>query len=291
MPGVYLYVTASAFFWGANFVLAGFVLHDLPPLWAAGLRFLIGAGLMFALSAARRETLLPLLARHAPTYLMLASVGIVGFNILFFNAMRETSAANAALVMATNPLLTTLLASVLLGERPSLRHLIALPVAFFGVAVVITQGKPASMHISSGDLMMLGANASWALYNVLGRKFMPKGSVLSNTTWISAFGAMLLCLAALASGTHFGAVGTQASLALAAMAVGGTVLAYLFWSIGILHLGAARTSIFLNLVPVFAMLLGLAFGTAPTSAQIAGGALVLGGVSLSMLPQRRLTRA
>lgn len=67
------------------------------------------------------------------------------------------------------------------------------------------------------------------------------------------------------------------------MALGGTVLAYLFWSLGIMRLGAGRTAIFLNLVPVFAMLIEGFMGASPTSAQMVGGLLVLCGVTLSML--------
>ena len=62
---VYLLVTASAFFWGANFVLAGPILADLPPLWAAAMRFVLGAALMFTIAGVRREKLLGLLKRHA----------------------------------------------------------------------------------------------------------------------------------------------------------------------------------------------------------------------------------
>jgi len=287
---VYLLVTASAFFWGANFVLAGPVLADLPPLWAAALRFLLGTAVMFAIAAVRKEDLRGLLRRHAGAYLMLGGVGIVAFNLFFFNALRSTSADNAALIMATNPLLTTLLAGALLGERPGLRHLLALPVALAGVAVVIAQGdmtKLALLHVAPGDALMLAANVSWALYNVLGRRYMPKGSALANTTLVMAAGAgMLLCIA-LGSGTPMHALGAKAGLALAGMAVGGTVLAYLFWTIGIQRLGAGRTAIFLNLVPVSAMLIGAALGTWPTMAQMVGGLLVLGGVSISMLPVRR----
>ena len=72
------------------------------------------------------------------------------------------------------------------------------------------------------------------------------------------------------------------------MVVGGTVLAYLLWGMGIARLGAARTSIFLNLVPVFAMLVGAFLGTLPSTAQIIGGLLVLGGVSISMYQPRRM---
>src|SRR5512135_598606 len=263
---VYLLVTTSAFFWGANFVLAGFILADQPPLWAAALRFILGAALMLAISGFRREDILGLLRRHAGAYLLLGAVGITAFNLLFFAAMGSTSADNGALIMATNPLLTTLLAALLLGERPTARHLIALPVALAGVAVVIAQGdisRLASLRVNHGDLLMLAANVSWALYNVLGRRTMPQGSSLGNTTLIMVMGAALLLSVALGSGTTLE-------------------------PIGIKGLGARRTAIFLNLVPVSAMVIGAGFGTPPTIAQIAGGILVLGGVTISMLPKRRL---
>lgn len=289
-PTAYLLVMISTMFWGANFVLAGPVLADLTPLWSAALRFLLGATLMFIIAGLRREDLFGPLRRHAGAYLLLGTVGITAFNLFFFYALEATTANNAALIMATNPLITTLLAAMMLGERPTARHLLALPLALMGVAVVIAHGdlhRLAVLHVARGDWLMLGANLSWALYNVLGRRYMPRGSPTVNTTWVMAVGAILLTCIAFGSGAHLAALDTKASLALAVMVVGGTVLAYLFWSIGIAQLGAARTAIFLNLVPVFAMLLGSALGTPPTTAQLAGGLLVLGGVSLSMLPRRR----
>lgn len=288
---VYLLVVTSAFFWGSNFVLAGPILADLPPLWAAAVRFVLGAALMIALASARREDMFGLLRRHAGAYLLLGAVGITAFNLLFFHALQSTSADNASLIMATNPLLTTLLAGLVLGEKPSARHLAALPIALIGVAVVIAHGdmeKLAALHVAHGDLLMLGANLSWALYNVLGRRYMPQGAPLANTAWVMTVGAVLLLLVALESGAQVHALGIKASAAMAAMAVGGTVLAYLFWTMGIQRLGAGRTAIFLNLVPISAMLVSAALGTLPTVAQLAGGMLVLGGVTVAMWPRRQL---
>lgn len=288
---IYLLVSATALFWGANFVLAGPVLSDLPPLWAAATRFLLGAALMLAVAAVRREKLLDLLRRHALVYFMLGTVGIAAFNLLFFYALQTTSANNGALIMAINPLLTTLLAAVFIGEKATLRHVLALPVALAGVAVVISHGEMgrfASMTFSQGDLMMLTATLSWAAYNVLTRRYMPQGSPLAHTSWIMAAGALVLLAVALFSGSHIHALGAKAGAAMAFMVIAGTVLAYLFWGIGIAHLGAGRTSIFINLVPVFAMLTGVFIGDVPTGAQLAGGLLVLGGVIISMLPPRRL---
>lgn len=287
---VYLLVMTSAFFWGSNFVLAAPILADVPPLWAAAVRFLLGATLMMALAITRREQLIALLRRHALTYLLLGAVGITAFNLLFFHAMQSTSADNAALIMATNPLLTTLLAGIFLRERPGARHLIALPAALAGVAIVITQGRLSmlgSLQIAHGDLLMLGADLSWAAFNVLGRRFMPQGAPLANTAWVMTMGAALLLGVAVYSGTPLQPLGWKAGSALLIMVLGGTVLAYWFWTIGIEHLGAARTAIFLNLVPVSAMLIAAMVGTLPTMAQLAGGVLVLSGVAVSMLPKRR----
>ena len=288
---IYFLVTTAVFFWGANFLLGGFVIHDIPPMWAAAMRFVLGAMLMFAIAGMRRENLLAPLRKNIGVYVMLGVVGVVGFNLFFFYALRYTSANNAALIMATNPLLTTLLAVAILGERTSTRHLIALPIALVGVAVVVTQGHLHALQLSVGDMLMLGADIFWALYNVLCRRYMPQVSPLVNTTWIMAAGAVVLLCVALGSDAHLASLGARATVSMLVMASGGTVLAYLFWGMGIARLGAARTAIFLNLVPVFAMLLGALIGASPTAPQIAGGLLVLGGVTISMLPSRRLAAA
>lgn len=164
--------------------------------------------------------------------------------------------------------------------------------ALAGVAVVISQGdvgKLVALHVAPGDLLMLGANLAWALYNVLGRRFMPKGDPVGNTAWVMTAGAAVLLCVALFSDAQLHPLGLKASAAMLVMTVGGTVLAYLFWGMGIAHLGASRTAIFLNLVPVSAMLVSGIAGMPPTYAQLAGGMLVLGGVTVSMLPGR--TRA
>lgn len=290
MKSVYPLVTLSALFWGANFILAGFVLTDMSPLWAAAMRFLLAAALLSVIAVWYGENLAALARKHGGAYSLLGLVGVAGFNLLFFQAMQKTSADNGALIMATNPLFTTLLAFAFLGERPGLRHMVALPVALAGVAVVIGQGDPhrlLALHVASGDLLMLGANLAWALYNVLGRRYMPKTSPLGGTALIMLAGAVALLALALTGSSPATLPGAKAGLALALMAIAGTVMAYLFWGQGILHLGAGKTSLFLNLVPVFTMLMAATLGTPPTVAQLSGGALVLGSVLLAALPSRR----
>ncbi|MHB1677436.1 MAG: DMT family transporter [Sulfuriferula sp.] len=290
LSSVYLVVLISTFFWGANFALAGPILQDIPPLWAAALRFSLAALIMVAYASWRGEDLLSALRRHAGVYLLIGAVGIGGFNLLFFAAMRTASAGDAALIMATNPLLTTLLAAIALGERPSKRLLISLPLALIGVIVVISGGDATHlMHLQivHGDVLMLGANIAWAFYNVLSRSAMPKLSALTNTALVMTTGAVLLLAVVLSSNETFAMPGINATIALALMVTGGTVLAYLFWNTGIAQLGAGRTALFMNLIPVFAMLVVAIMGKLPTGVQLIGGALVIGGVSISMLAPKK----
>ncbi|MBC7951242.1 MAG: DMT family transporter [Rhodospirillaceae bacterium] len=281
-------VALSAVLWGANFNLSKPVLTELHPLVAGAARFLIAALVMLMVMAARREPV-PLI-RHAKAYGVLGLVGIGGFNLLFFLGMQETSAVNGALIMATNPLLTALLAAVILGERPNPRHMAALPVALAGVAVVLLGGG-ASVALSRGDALMLGANLCWAFYNVLGRRLMPAGSGLANTTGTMVMGALALTAAAVLTNAPVSLPGVHAATTLIAMALGGSVLAYLFYNAGLARLGAGRTALFLNLVPVTTMIIAALTGTPPSPLQLAGGLVTIGAVTVAMLPARRVAAA
>ncbi|HUX82232.1 MAG TPA: DMT family transporter [Halothiobacillus sp.] len=291
---VYAMVIAATFFAGANFVLAGMILPEISTAWAAALRFLLGTLFLLPIILWQRAPVIQLIRRNWLAYLILGGVGITGFNLLFFDAMNTTTADNAALIMATNPLITTILAALILRERATIQQLIALPIALFGVMVVITEGDLShllTLHVVVGDWLMLGADIAWALYNVLSRRLMPKeSSAIVNTTLVMGAGALILTSGAFLHGGPIQMPSAMAAMALALMVVGGTVAFYLFWNIGIQRLGSGRTAIFMNLVPVFAMLTGIALGTLPTAAQLVGGAIVLGGLSITMIPNRKNNR-
>lgn len=277
-------VALAAILWGANFNLAAPAMADLHPLTAAAARFAIAALVMAAIAWSRGERI-PL-RRHAGAYALLGGVGIAGFNLPFFFGMQSTSAVNGALIMATSPILTAVLAALLLGERPTRRQVVALPVALTGVAAVVLGAHPQSVSIAWGDGLMLVANLAWSSYTVLGRRFMPPGPAIANTAGIMTMGAIALILAAVAAQAPLALPGPKASAALMVMALGGSALAYLCWNAGVARLGAGRTALFLNLVPVSTMVIGAATGAPPTLVQLIGGAVVLAAVSAAMLPAK-----
>ncbi len=280
MGATYVLTVLAVVFWGANFPLAGLVVHDIQPLAGALGRFILAALVMVPLAWMRGNTV-PVMGR-------IRSLGVLGvtaglFNVLFFNAMHMTSPVTGALVMATNPLVTALMAALFLGERPGVRQMMAVPLAFAGVATVVL-GAGARLSLSPGDGLMLVADLVWGGYNVLVRRLMPTGNSLGNTAVLMIWAAITLGVAVILAGVPLAMPGPRAAISLLVMAVAGTVFAYLFYNAGLVRLGAAKGALFLNLVPVAAMSISAVLGTPPTALQMAGGLVVICAVTFAMAP-------
>ena len=276
----YILAALAAILWGANFNLAKPVLAELHPLVAGADRYLIAAAIMLAITCIKGE---PPPLRHFKVYLILGLLGVFGFNLFFFLGMASTSPVNGALIMALNPLLTSLIARLILDDRPTQRQWLAFPAGLIGVAIVVL-GAGAHVHVAHGDALMFLANLSWAFYNVYVRKLVPTDtSGIANTAGIMTTGAAALTAVALFSGQTFLMPDVRGGSALLAMSLGGGVLSYLFWNAGIAKLGPARAAVFMNLVPVASMVIAAFSGAQPSHAQLLGGALVIGAVTFSAL--------
>lgn len=274
----YFMATMAAIFWGANFNLARPVLSEMSPYVAGASRYILAALIMVVITMIKKETI-PL--RHLKSYLTLGIAGVFGFNLFFFLGMQTSTAINGALIMALNPLLTAILGYFILKDIPTRKQLIAFPIGVAGVAIVVL-GAGAHIEISIGDFYILLANLSWALYNVLVRKMMPKDvSGIASTAGIMTVGAAALTLVAILQGDSFIIPTISTGISLILMAIGGSVLAYLFWNASITKLGPSKAAIFMNLVPVTTMVIASIESLPPNHAQLLGAILVVSAVTFS----------
>ncbi len=284
----YLPLVLATAFWGANFNLGKFVVKYVPPFTGAALRFTIASGVIAALYAATVRIDWADVKAHLPAYCALGIVGVFGFNVLMFAGLKYTSSVNGALIMATNPLMTMLLAAAILHDRMRLQQKAGVVLSLVGIFFVITGGSWAlvrTMSVAAGDGLMLLACACWAVYGVLVRKFLHGRPSLAITAITMVVGTAAMIPFALfdAHPLPLGALPASVWLALLVMAIPGAVMAYLFWNRGVATLGPARTSIFFNLVPVFTVLIATAAGEPITRAQVLGGLVVIAGCVLSQL--------
>ncbi|HOY23353.1 MAG TPA: DMT family transporter, partial [Cellvibrio sp.] len=281
---VWLMVIVSTFFWGSNFNAGHAVAGDVTPLTAAAERFAIALVLFWVIRFSFGKAESQLAIKDALILIPLGITGVFGFNYAFFTAMHTTSALNAALIMALSPMLSTLLSVIMLKVRIRAYQYLGMLIAFVGVVFVITGGHFSLLRAAVGDIWMLLACFVWSLYSVGSKKYASHIPSLQFARWTVSIGAIALIIAALLLEQPLADI-PQLSLTthsiLTYMGVCGSVLAYIYWLKGVYFLGPEKSAIAFNLVPVFTLLVSLAFGSIPNVVQVLGMLLVLAGVLIS----------
>lgn len=273
-------------FTGVSFNLAKYTVDYFSPFTAAAWRFGFAAVILLIILIFTEGMNKAQVKRNAIWYIVLGMIGIFGFSTLFFVGLTYTSSVNGALIMALNPLLTTIFAQFILKDRITKEHIAGIFFAFIGVLLVITNGSIdtlKTLSFSVGDVIIFGGNVCWALYGVLGSRFIQNGTPLSTTTYTMIIGAISLIVVSVFATNPvtipnipigvWGAVGF--------MALFTSVLGYLWWNKGIKEIGSSKTSLFFNLVPVVTMIVSFATGVQVTLAQLWGAVLVILGVLMA----------
>ena len=266
--------------WGGSAVASKAVLSHLPPLTLACLRVAIALAVLAPLVAhdGGRPT------RGYPTAL-LGLTGVALFCVFQNVGLRDASAANTALINGGIPVLTALLAAVLLGERLGGRRLAGLLVSGGGVAAIVLLGTGATLGASSlGNLLAVAGAVSFAVYAVLGRRTFDAGNALAIVAGSTRYGLLFLLPGA---GLELATVGVgpltmSDVLLLLYLGVGCSALAFVLCGYGLARLDAGQGAVFGNLKPVVGVMLAVALlGESLTPGQLGGGALVLLGVGLA----------
>lgn len=283
---IYLMLIGFAVFTGATFNLAKYSVSYFSPATAAGWRFGIAAIIMVSILGIQKKIKLGIIKENGKKYILLGILGIFGFNALFFLGMNHTSPLNAALIMGTNPVLTTVLAYLILKTSISGKQLLGIFLALSGVILVLSHGSweiIRTLSFSIGDSFILLGNFCWALYGILSRKYLRNSSSMETTTYTMVVGAIALILLAVVipQPQPLSNVSLSAWGAILFMSIFTTVLGYLWWNKGMEEIGASNTSIFFNLVPVVTMVISAVSGTPVTIIQVLGMLLVILGVLTS----------
>ncbi|WP_051341045.1 DMT family transporter [Azospirillum halopraeferens] len=277
----------AAVFWGTNFEATRVVLTEMPPWTAAALRFAMAAGAALLWLWLTRGLDPGVLRRNAVAFVTLGLIGVTGFNAALFLGMETSSPVVAALIMGTSPLTTSLLDALINRRRPAGTALIGMGISLMGVA--LTVGALSGARFASGDLLIAGGSLAWALYSIGCRRWVAGAAPLETTVWTMIFGAAALILIAFAAESPLRLMAGASPvfwLASLHMALIGSVLAFVFWQIGIARRGPAATSVLFNLVPVSALAVAAGFGRTPGWSQVLGVAVAIFGVWLASRPKR-----
>jgi len=274
-------VNLATLTWATNMALGRWLRNDIGPLTLSAARFLIAA-LVFAALLQQRPVEERRLGQDRWLLLGMALSGVAVFAPTLYLGLRFTTAVNATLINGLGPLITGLLAALLIREPMSTRQLTGAIVGLAGVIVLISGGSPAfwqAVRGNVGDLIVLGAVALWGLYSVLGRQVMRHRSALSATAFSAFLGLPFLLLAA-AWEVHTFPVDVRPQVVLAVLYIGiaPTVIGFLSWNAGVRRLGSSGAMVFYNTLLLYGALLGYLFlGESIGPVHLIGGALIIGG--------------
>lgn len=286
---LYLRLAGVAALWGGTFIAGRIAAPELPHFTISALRFWTAFAILLPLLLVIERRLPRLRPRGIGFTALLALFGLVIYNLLFLGALELIPAGRTALVVALNPILTAVTMALLFGERLPGHRWIGILLALAGVWIVLSKGDPSLIfqRVGRGELLMLGGAICWAIYTVVGRYALDgeaAASPLAITTVTTLWGAVMLSFGIPFEWQAWDAsqVSIAAWASIVYLGAGGTALGFVWYAQGLQRLGAARTAVFNNLVPVFGVLLGTLLLDEPLLiSMVVGGLVALSGVMLT----------
>lgn len=279
-----LMMLAVACIWGANFTVVKYGTRVLAPLAFNSVRVALAALALTAIALLRRAPW------PAPRELAtLFAIGVIGnglYQILFVEGIARTRASDAALVISAGPAFIALLGWAAGTERASRRAWVGIVLSIAGIGLVVFGGSAAAPGQSTllGNGLVLAGSLCWAVFTVLLKPYTHRidGMQLSAATMVGGAVALLIAASPSIAAADWRAVGPPAWGAIAYSGIAGLVIAYLFWYRGVRVLGPTRTAMYVNLQPVFALLIAwAALGEQPGITQLLGAAGVMAGLLLA----------
>jgi drug/metabolite transporter (DMT)-like permease len=281
-------VNLATISWALNIVLGRWLRSYIGPLSLAAARFLV-ASLCFAIILGRLKPEERRLGSDRWLLLGMALSGVVAFSPVLYLGLRYTTAVNTTLIMGLGPLITGLLAGLLIHEPMSGQQIIGAIISFTGVAILLFEGSFAfwrQLRGNIGDVIVLGAATLFGLYSVLGRQVMRNRSPISTTAFSAFLGLPFLLLAATWEAQkipiylHF-----EVILALLFIGIGATFIGFLSWNAGVRRLGASGAMAFYNTLPLYGVFMGYLFlhESILLTHLIGGGLIICGGLLASQV--------
>ncbi len=284
---IYLKLLLTATFWGGTFVAGRFVAQNIGPYSIAFLRFTI-ASIILLLLTWRIEGKLPKLKNsQIIPVIMLGITGIFIYNVMFFKGLKIIEAGRASLIIATCPIFITICSLIFLKEKITLVKGLGIIISVCGAIIVISKGNLNRIFeggLGLGELYIFCCVLSWVTYSLIGKAVMKNLSPLASVSYSAAVGAIALLVPAFLEGLAQNIASQSALdwLCIFYLGIFGTVIGFVWYYQGVERIGPTKAGLFINFVPISAILCAFFILREPITLSLAIGAvLVISGVYLT----------
>jgi drug/metabolite transporter (DMT)-like permease len=206
---------------------------------------------------------------------------------MFFKGLKIIEASRAALIVATCPVFITIFSAIFLKEKINLIKGFGIIISICGAIVVISKGNIGQIFrtgLGLGELYIFCCVLSWATYSLIGKAVMRNLSPLASVTYSAIVGAIALSIPACFEGVlqNFSRQSLLDWSCISYLGVFGTVIGFVWYYQGVQCLGPTKAGLFINFVPIFAILCAFIILKEPiTISLVVGTVLVISGVYLT----------
>ena len=257
----FLILIIAMFFWGLSWPISRISVGQATPFQVGFFRFLLASSIYLIILwvTEKKNVFQKYSLRDMGKFALLGFLGVFSYGILFLIAMQFTTSSQGSVIAGINPSLLAIFAYIFFKEQlsPKWRYF-GLIFSFFGAFLII--GVQAFIDFNAqhliGNLLVVLAMLFWVSYSLYGKKVMDKFSSLEVTTWSSLFGMVVFGTGAVFE-DQWALVPTLPAdfwIGIVVLGLGTTVIGFFGYFYAIKHIGAVRSGVFINLVPVFGTL-------------------------------------
>ncbi len=287
-----LFVNLATLCWATNAVLGRWLRDDIGPLALTTLRFTVATA-VFGILLRGRPAKERRYGKDKWWIVGMGLAGVVSFSPLLYLGLRYSTAVNCSLIQGFSPLITALIAGLIIREPVTRRQLAGAVLGLVGVAGLLSSGSLTFMlrlQFNPGDLILLASAVVWAFYAVFGRRVMRNRSPVAATA-LSNFISLPLIAAAAAFELQYIPLNLRVETiaAIAHICVVPTIIGYWSWNRGLTTLGAGGAMVFYNTLPLYGAVLGAVLLGEPLGMIhfVFGGLILMGGLWATLGKERR----
>ena len=284
----YIFLVLTTFFWAGNFIVGKAAsLFEIPPFTLNFYRWIFAWLILAPFTLKEIIDKRNYILENIKLIIILGITSITIFNSIVYYSLNFTQVISGVLMISTIPVMIIFFCWLLKIEKTNIYQILGVILSLSGVAVIITKANLTvllNLNFNKGDLWMVVAMFSWAMYSALLRKKKLEISQLSLLQTIISAGLVFLLPAYLIelSLGHKVNIHLPFILTLTYVVLFPGLASFIFWIKGISIIGSNRAGIFLHLIPVFSTIMAiLIFKEKFMTYHLIGAMLIISGIILS----------
>ena len=253
----YILLVLTTIFWSGNFIVGkAATIYEIPPFSLNFFRWLFAGIILLPFTFKEIFLKKNYIKANIGLFIILGITSITVFNSIVYYSLYFTQVITGVLMISTIPVWIILISSLLKIEKTNIYQIFGILLSLIGVVAIITESDLEvikGLEFNKGDLSIIVAMFSWAIFSTLLKKKKLKVSQITLLQVVIIFGLIFLTpiyIIELLLGNYI-ILEKPFFLTLAYVVIFPGLLSFLFWIKGISIIGANRSGIFLHLMPIF----------------------------------------